>query len=78
MDQKSPELATIAKDPVCGMDVNPATAGAAADYHGRTFYFCCPRCAEKFKAAPEQYLSQPAKVHKMDHAPQMVQLGAAS
>ncbi len=45
------------KDPVCRMDVNPATAKVRIDYHGSTYYFCCPHCLEKFKADPEMYLS---------------------
>jgi Cu+-exporting ATPase len=64
--------ASIVKDPVCGMDVNPATARARADYQGRTYYFCCPHCAEKFNAEPEKYLNRPKP-----GAPVMIQLGAA-
>ncbi|MGO4209352.1 heavy metal translocating P-type ATPase [Terriglobus sp. 2YAB30_2] len=45
------------KDPVCGMMVNPATAPAKAEHQGKTYYFCCPNCAAKFKADPEKYLN---------------------
>ena len=48
------------KDPVCGMNVNPATAKAKEEYRGNTYYFCCPHCAEKFKAGPEKYVAQAA------------------
>jgi Cu+-exporting ATPase len=44
------------KDPVCGMSVNPSTAKFKTDYQGKTYYFCCGGCEEKFKAAPEKYL----------------------
>ena len=44
------------KDPVCGMTVNPASAKAQVQYAGTTYYFCCTGCAQKFEAAPEQYL----------------------
>jgi P-type Cu+ transporter len=44
------------KDPVCGMTVNPATAKAQFQHAGSTYYFCCTGCAQKFQAAPEQYL----------------------
>ncbi len=44
-------------DPVCGMKVNPATAKHTYALNGKTYYFCCPKCVEKFKAAPEQYLA---------------------
>jgi Cu+-exporting ATPase len=46
-------------DPVCGMKVDPAKAGATAEHGGKKYYFCCPHCAAKFKADPEKYL-QPA------------------
>ena len=65
-----------AKDPVCGMSVNPTTAKAKLDYGGQTYYFCCPRCAEKFHAEPEKYLSTPPEAKHMP-GPQLVQLGLA-
>jgi Cu+-exporting ATPase len=61
MDLKVLNNATApVKDPVCGMNVNPATAKAKEEYRGNTYYFCCPHCAEKFKAAPEKYVAQSA------------------
>jgi len=47
-------------DPVCGMTVVVATARHRAEHQGRTWYFCNPRCREKFLAAPERYLAEPA------------------
>jgi xanthine dehydrogenase accessory factor len=50
-----------AVDPVCGMTVVVATARHRAEHAGRTFFFCNPRCREKFLVAPERYLaSSPA------------------
>ncbi len=43
-------------DPVCGMTVNPATAPASAEYQGKTYYFCNPTCARRFRDDPEHYL----------------------
>ncbi|MFZ5560180.1 MAG: heavy metal translocating P-type ATPase [Pseudomonadota bacterium] len=43
------------KDPVCGMTVT-AAAPHRAKYHGQTFYFCNPKCRDKFQAEPERYL----------------------
>src|SRR2546425_2740332 len=43
-------------DPVCHMQVMPETAAARYDYKGKTYYFCNPRCLERFKANPEQFL----------------------
>ena len=47
-------------DPVCGMTVAVATARHRADHAGRTFYFCNPRCREKFTADPQRYLAPAA------------------
>jgi len=49
----------LEKDPVCGMNVNPATAKHVHPHAGKNFYFCCARCAEKFEADPETYLRKP-------------------
>ena len=44
-----------AVDPVCGMTVAVAGARHSADAGGRTYYFCCAGCREKFLASPERY-----------------------
>ncbi len=44
-------------DPVCLMVVSPDTAAGQYDYQGLTYYFCNPKCREKFKANPEKYLN---------------------
>ena len=46
------------RDPVCGMMVDPKTAKYRYELDGDPFYFCNPRCREKFIADPEQYLRQ--------------------
>jgi xanthine dehydrogenase accessory factor len=43
--------ATEAKDPVCGMVVEIATARYHSEAAGRTEYFCCLGCKESFEAA---------------------------
>ena len=48
---------TIVKDPVCHMDVDPATARGSAEYKGQTYYFCSPGCVTRFNADPEKYLA---------------------
>jgi Cu+-exporting ATPase len=48
------------RDPVCGMNVNPATAKHVHEHAGKTYYFCCAGCAEKFKTNPQTYLNKPA------------------
>jgi Cu+-exporting ATPase len=46
-----------AKDPVCGMSVDPHTAKHTALHAGRPYYFCSSRCREKFVADPKKYLA---------------------
>ena len=47
-----------AKDPVCGMSVDPATAKHKAEFAGKTYYFCCAGCREKFLAEPRRYVGE--------------------
>ena len=47
----------MAKDPVCGMDVDPHTAKHHAEHAGRTYYFCAAGCRTKFIADPQKYLA---------------------
>ena len=46
----------MALDPVCGMNVEPAKAAGKADYLGKTYYFCSPRCLSAFKSNPQGYV----------------------
>jgi len=46
-------------DPVCGMSVDIATARHTRVHAGRTWYFCSPRCREKFIADPGRYAGPP-------------------
>src|SRR5215472_13116543 len=57
-----------AKDPVCGMSVNPESAKYRAEYCGKTYFFCHRSCLEKFKAKPEDYLSAAASVDTPEKA----------
>jgi len=47
-----------ARDPICGMTVAVDTARHRADHAGRTYYFCCGGCRERFLAAPERYAAE--------------------
>ena len=44
-----------AKDPVCGMTVDPAKAAGSSEYRGETYYFCSPGCKSKFEADPAKF-----------------------
>jgi xanthine dehydrogenase accessory factor len=55
---KAPEVEAAplqAIDPICGMTVDVAKARHTAEHDGRTWYFCCGGCRERFLANPEQY-----------------------
>ena len=39
------------------MDVDPETAKSWSSFRGHTYYFCNPRCKDRFDAAPEGYLT---------------------
>ncbi len=54
--------ATTVKDPVCGMDVDPATAKHQIEFEGRNYFFCSAGCRGKFEAEPRKYLGQGATV----------------
>ncbi|MFQ8431215.1 heavy metal translocating P-type ATPase [Amaricoccus sp. W119] len=45
------------RDPVCGMDVDPAAGKPRVEHDGRTFHFCHQGCADKFTADPGAYLT---------------------
>jgi xanthine dehydrogenase accessory factor len=44
-----------AVDPVCGMSVSPAPTTPRAEHRGRSYFFCCGGCRERFLAAPDRY-----------------------
>jgi Cu+-exporting ATPase len=55
-----PVAAGMARDPVCGMSVDPAAAKARHDVDGRAYFFCCDGCRARFAAAPAKFLATPA------------------
>ena len=50
----------MARDPVCAMMVNEATAAFQSQYKGMTYYFCKIQCMMKFDKYPERYLERAA------------------
>lgn len=48
----------MAKDLVCGMDVNERTAHPKFEYKGQTYYFCSPGCKRAFDKEPEKYIGK--------------------
>jgi Cu+-exporting ATPase len=57
-----------ARDPVCGMMVDPTTAKHRAQRAGRTYLFCGTGCRQKFEADPEHYLTPPPVAAAAAHA----------
>jgi P-type Cu+ transporter len=62
----------LGRDPVCGMEVDPATARNVLEHDGKKYYFCCTHCLGKFRATPEKYQETQTKIR----AAGFVQLGA--
>ncbi|NNH28303.1 heavy metal translocating P-type ATPase, partial [Rhizobium sp. SEMIA 4085] len=49
--------AAVARDPVCGMTVDPHAGKPSLNYQGHTYHFCSDGCREKFEATPNDYLT---------------------
>ncbi len=49
-------ISTLARDPICGMDVDIHKAAAKSEYQGQTYYFCAPGCKAEFDKNPVKYL----------------------
>ncbi|MGH8639847.1 MAG: YHS domain-containing protein, partial [Burkholderiales bacterium] len=58
-----------AKDPVCGMTVDPHTTPHKHQHQGRPYYFCSAGCRTKFAADPAKYLD-PAKAKQQEPVPE--------
>jgi Cu+-exporting ATPase len=55
MSHSSETLVRVVKDPVCGMQVDPAEAASSIERAGRTWHFCGRSCMNKFEANPGRY-----------------------
>lgn len=51
----------MAKDPVCGMDVDPAKAAGKSVYEEKEYFFCNINCKKKFDEDPKTALSPGGK-----------------
>ena len=51
----------MAKDPVCGMNVDEKTAKFKSDYMGKTYYFCNQSCKVTFDKNPTKYAAGQSK-----------------
>jgi YHS domain-containing protein len=57
----------MAKDLVCGMDVDEETAKYKTTYKGKTYYFCAPGCKKVFEENPEKYIGGSSGGHGGHH-----------
>lgn len=48
----------MAKDPVCGMDVEEKNAKWTTDHNGQKYYFCSLHDKREFDGDPEKYASK--------------------
>lgn len=48
----------MARDPVCGMEVDPKEAAGKSEYRGVTYYFCALSCKTAFEEEPEKYVDK--------------------
>lgn len=53
----------VAKDPVCGMDVEPKKAAATATHEAKTYYFCSRGCKDRFEREPMKYVMGSGTAH---------------
>ncbi len=44
--------------PVTGKPVKDLNSAPKSEYKGKTYYFCCPSCKEKFDKDPEKYVGK--------------------
>ena len=60
MNQANGAALARVKDPVCGMDVDPAKTAHRVEHEGNFYYFCCGGCAQKFRNDPRAVLTKAA------------------
>jgi Cu+-exporting ATPase len=56
------------RDPVCGMAVDPATAPGSFEHEGVRYWFCHPRCRDRFAEDPAGWLSGEARTREAARA----------
>lgn len=60
-------MANTVQDPVCHMDIDPATAAGQSEYKGQTYYFCSMGCKKSFDKEPEKYVSASSREQEHHH-----------
>src|SRR5690606_9245225 len=60
--EADPDAFLSATDPVCGMQVDRASARFMSKHDGARFYFCSACCQHRFEADPSRYLASEPSV----------------
>jgi YHS domain-containing protein len=55
--------------PGCGHEIKKADAKITYEYKGKTYYFCCEGCKEKFVKNPEEYLKKKVEMKEFYTCP---------
>lgn len=50
-------------DPICKMEVDPATAKWTSKHNGKMYYFCAPGCKEMFEQDPVKWAGKGTETH---------------
>ncbi|UCC41606.1 MAG: YHS domain-containing protein [Candidatus Aminicenantes bacterium] len=62
--KKAGEMVTC---PVSGKKIKKSDAAGSHEYNGKTYYFCCANCKEKFTKNPEKYTQKNDEMKSCDH-----------
>jgi len=65
----SPPRLERVRDPVCGMEIDPATAAGRSEFAATTYSFCSASCQQRFDVDPVRYLSGGASSPSAQHEP---------
>jgi len=57
----------MARDPVCGMEVEEKNAASTAEHMGQTYYFCSQGCKVAFDKDPHKYAHANKGGHEGHH-----------
>ena len=51
----------MARDPICGMEVDEKKAAGRSEYQWKTYYFCSLSCKKDFVGNPARYVKAETK-----------------
>ncbi len=51
----------MARDPVCGMQVDEKKSAGSSQYKGQTYHFCSTSCKGQFEKDPDKFLEAAKK-----------------